>query len=136
MKNIIIAVIVIAVAAVAWFVFMGSTVAPVSTDSKTERPVQETAVDAAHIVTLTKDGYTPDRLTVKKGETVKFVSTAGKLFWPASNLHPSHALYSAFDPKEPIQADESWSFTFDVVGTHPFHDHLAPYYTGVITVTE
>jgi plastocyanin len=92
--------------------------------------------EGATIITLTEDGFTPSEVTVKRGTTVAFVSENGKLFWPASNLHPSHALYPEFDPKLPIQSDEAWSFTFTKVGEWKYHDHLAPYYTGVITVTE
>ncbi len=92
--------------------------------------------EGAHVITLTKEGFVPAELTVKNGETVTFNTTTGSLFWPASNLHPSHLVYSEFDPKEPVQPDASWSFTFTKPGEWEFHDHLAPYFTGVITVTE
>lgn len=89
-----------------------------------------------HVITLTTDGFTPAELTITRGETVTFRTTTGKRFWPASNLHPSHLEYSDFDPKAPIEPDGEWSFTFDQVGEWRMHDHLAPYYTGTITVTE
>ena len=88
------------------------------------------------VITLTDKGFQPSEVSIKKGETVTFKTTAGELFWPASNLHPSHLLYPEFDPKEPIQPDASWSFTFETAGVWKFHDHLAPYFTGTITVTE
>lgn len=87
-------------------------------------------------ITLTKDGFVPDTLTIKKGQKVTFVTTTGSMFWPASNLHPSHLLYPEFDPLNPIAPDQVWTFTFEKVGEWKFHDHLAPYFTGVITVTE
>lgn len=90
----------------------------------------------AIVVTLSKDGYSPDTLSVKVGDTVAFRSVAGELFWPASNLHPSHLVYPEFDPQEPVQSNDVWSFTFTKPGEWKYHDHLAPYYTGVITVTE
>jgi len=92
--------------------------------------------EGATVITLTEDGFTPRELTISKGTLVAFVSKTGKLFWPASNLHPSHGMYSEFDPKLPVQSDEVWSFTFDQVGEWKYHDHLAPYYVGVITVTK
>lgn len=95
-----------------------------------------TVPEGATIVTLTQDGFVPSEITVAKGTTVAFVTENGKIFWPASNLHPSHALYPEFDPLQPIQPDEAWSFTFDKPGSWRYHDHLAPYYTGTITVTE
>lgn len=88
------------------------------------------------VVTLSKDGYSPETLSVKVGDTVTFRSVDGELFWPASNLHPSHTIYPEFDPQEPIQPDSVWSFTFTKPGEWKYHDHLAPYFTGVITVTE
>ena len=92
--------------------------------------------EGATVVTLTKDGYVPRELTVEKGTVVAFVSENGALFWPASNLHPSHGIYPEFDPKAPIQPNDAWSFTFDTAGEWKYHDHLAPYFIGVITVTE
>lgn len=99
----------------------------------TPAPIAE---DGSHVITLTKDGFVPADITIKVGETVTFRNETGMLYWPASNLHPSHLIYAEFDPKEPVPADEPWSFTFTKAGEWEYHDHLAPYYTGVITVTE
>lgn len=85
-------------------------------------------------ITLTENGFTPEELTIRAGDTVKFVSTTGDFFWPASNPHPTHTIYPAFDPQKPIAPDSSWSFTFTEAGTWHYHDHLAPYFTGTITV--
>ncbi len=111
----------------AWYLF-NTPAASVQTPSS--------AVSGGHTITLTKDGFVPDTVTIKKGDTITFKTTTGNMFWPASNLHPSHLLYPEFDPKEPVQPDASWSFTFDKVGKWQFHDHLAPYFTGTITVIE
>ena len=112
--------------------YFSSAVATPSAEipSSTEIPA------GATVITLTKDGYTPDTLSLNVGDTVAFRSVTGELFWPASNLHPSHLVYPEFDPEEPIQPDAVWSFTFTKPGEWKYHDHLAPYYTGVITVTE
>jgi len=97
---------------------------------------QNQDVMGAQVITLTENGYEPSEVSIRKGETVTFKNTTGKLFWPASNLHPSHGIYPEFDPAEPIPADGMWSFTFEKSGEWKFHDHLAPYFTGVITVSE
>lgn len=93
---------------------------------------------SAHEVRLTQTGYEPEELTIRKGDVVIWRSENNQPFWPASNLHPSHRDYpgGAFDPKEPIKALNSWSFQFNEVGEWKYHDHLAPYYTGIIYVTE
>lgn len=95
---------------------------------------EETVVDGALTIVLTEEGFSPDVVHIRNGTEVTFTTTTGKFFWPASDLHPSHGIYPAFDPKEPLVATESWSFVFDTPGEWSFHDHLSPYYTGVITV--
>lgn len=129
-RNIIVLAGLLILAAGAFFVFGGQETVPAPSAAESEVP------EGAHVITLTKEGFEPAEITIRKGETVAFRSTAGDLFWPASNLHPSHGIYPEFDPKEPVQPDAVWSFTFDSVGEWKFHDHLAPYFTGVITVTE
>lgn len=85
-------------------------------------------------VELKEDGFSPKEITIQAGDTVRFVTTRGKPFWPASNLHPTHEIYPEFDPKEPVNPGQSWSFRFDKAGTWQYHDHLAPLYRGVIIV--
>lgn len=97
-------------------------------------PTNAVVPEGAVVVTLTKDGFTPMEVRIKTGDTVAFTNTTGELFWPASNLHPSHSIYPEFDPMEPVPADGVWSFTFTKTGEWLYHDHLAPYYTGVIIV--
>lgn len=89
-----------------------------------------------HTVTLTDSGYIPEDITIKKGSTVTFKNDRDKAHWPASNIHPTHEIYSDFDPKRPLNADETWSFTFDRVGKWAFHDHIRSYYRGVVNVVE
>lgn len=104
-----------------------------SEDTQTATPSVEEVV-----ITLTEEGYVPEEVTIKKGGTVTWRSETDGLFWPASNLHPSHRDYPGgfFDPKSPLEPEESWSFTFDELGDWKFHDHLAPYYTGTVHVKE
>src|SRR6185369_3983316 len=59
-------------------------------------------------VVLTDSGFVPNRLTIKKGDLVKFTTTTDSSFWPASDPHPLHTLYPQFDPKKPIAANGSW----------------------------
>ncbi len=90
----------------------------------------------ALVVVLTPNGFEPKELTVPAGETVTFQTTRGKYFWPASNEHPTHGVYPEFDPKRPIDPDSEWTFRFDKAGIWSFHDHISPYFTGVIHVSE
>jgi plastocyanin len=107
-----------------------------TTHSAPQPAAPTAAVEGVTSITLTPDGFVPAEITITKGQTVTWTTTTGKAFWPASNPHPSHTNYSGFDPERPVAADGSWNFTFDTVGTWGYHDHLAPYFTGTIHVTE
>lgn len=89
-----------------------------------------------HHVNETEDGFSPRELTIKVGDSVKFTTTRGKPFWPASDLHPSHTIYPQFDPKQPTESTNSWTFRFDKIGQWNYHDHLAPDLIGAIIVKE
>jgi len=89
-----------------------------------------------HVIELREDGFYPEETIITEGDTVTFTTTRGVPFWPASNIHPTHAIYSEFDPKRALESEEEWSFTFDKAGTWRYHDHTAPFYTGVIIVEE
>ena len=86
------------------------------------------------VVSLTNTGFSPQNVSVKKGEIVSFVNLLERSFWPASDLHPTHELYPEFDSRQPIAKNNEWSFQFKKAGIWKFHDHLAPYFTGTITV--
>jgi len=86
------------------------------------------------VVELNEEGFVPNEITILKGQSVTWKTTRGKQFWPASNLHPSHGIYPEFDPLEPVPANESWTFRFDKVGNWKYHDHLSPFYRGVVNV--
>lgn len=89
-----------------------------------------------YIITLTETGFSPQTVTIARGDTVVFTTTRDRPFWPASDLHPTHEIYPEFDPKKPIDPDKSWSFRFDRVGTWNFHDHLDSYFRGTIEVAD
>jgi len=93
------------------------------------------AQENAHII-LTERGYEPREVTIVRGGTVTFSTELEKPHWPASNLHPTHEIYSEFDPKRPLESNEEWSFSFTKVGAHNFHDHIRAYFTGTIYVVE
>lgn len=86
------------------------------------------------IVDITDSGFATPSLEINVGDTVVWRNNDSVAHWPASNLHPSHALYSEFDPLAPIAPGAEWRFTFDRAGEWRFHDHLYPARGGVILV--
>ncbi len=108
----------------------------------TQTRQQETAI------TYNNGGFFPQSITVKKGATVVFKNESSFEFWPASAVHPVHAVYdgtsleqhcpnpsgTAFDACAPVQPGSSWSFKFDKIGSWGYHDHLNPGNYGKVTV--
>lgn len=91
--------------------------------------------NTTHTITHSNSCYSPQNLSIKKGDTINFVnSTSSKYMWPASDNHPSHNIYSEFDPGTDIAPGSNWSFKFTNTGTWGYHDHNKPSCSGIITV--
>ncbi len=98
---------------------------------------EETMPEGAHhSVVLYDSGFEPKELTIKKGDVVEWSSVRAYPFWPASDQHPTHSQYRAFDPLQPVPQDQTWSFQFTRVGQWDYHDHLNSTLQGTIIVTE
>ncbi len=89
-----------------------------------------------HIIRMTSGGFEPKELTITQGDVVVFINNDDVDRWPASNFHPTHAIYPEFDPQKGVAPGASWKFKFEKVGTWRMHDHLSPHMTGAITVVE
>lgn len=102
-----------------------------------DAPVSELSPrpEGGYRIVRTDDGFSPDALVIPLGETVTFVS-GKRPSWPASNIHPTHEVYSDFDPKRALAPGEEWAFTFAREGRFRFHDHLAANAVGLIEVVD
>lgn len=85
-------------------------------------------------IDMVADGFTPDPITAQKGQQVCWINKDTHGRWPASNIHPTHEIYSAFDPKKPVVVGETWCFVFDRAGIWRYHDHLLPEFVGMVNV--
>lgn len=93
-------------------------------------------------VEITSSGFSPKTITISQGDSVTFTNTVSGKSWPASAVHPTHTVYpetggcigSKFDACQGLEMGESYTFTFDEVGTWNYHDHLSPSDTGKIIV--
>ncbi len=80
-----------------------------------------------YTITYTSQGkLDTSNITIKLGDTVKFVNKDSNLHWPASDPHPIHTICPGFDALRGLAKGESYSFTFNVAKICPFHDHLNP----------
>ncbi len=86
------------------------------------------------VVHATGEGF--EAVEVGAGETVVFENLDDEGHWPASDDHPTHEKYPAFDPKKPVQPGTSWSVTLDKPGGWEYHDHMNPTLTGKVVVAE
>ena len=158
MKKILSAVVVLAVVVVGWlFLKNKSEVAvptptpsasPTSTPSGTPETVIPSPIVSSNVITYTDSGYTPNTITIKKGETVTWKNNSKFLMWTASAVHPTHRAYSGtdiaacgtqtllpmFDACSGIQSGQSWSFKFDNVGMWGYHNHSNSSHWGKVVV--
>lgn len=114
----------------------GEVTTPVVTTTTTVQVKDDASTAKTYTVEMAGDGFSPTSLTIKKGDTVTFKNVGSNAHWPASAPHPTHTDYPEFDPKHEIAPGQSWSFTFEKVGTWRYHDHLNSGETGIIIVTE
>ena len=97
-----------------------------------------------------RDGqFVPNEVRIKPGQRVLWVNE-DQVFWPASNLHPTHREYPGsgmtkcgtdervmiFDACEAMGPGVAYTFQFNEVGEWKFHDHINPRATGTVIVSE
>jgi len=123
----------------AFFLFTGGASVPeVSAPQPTEDELSTvpSATEKAEgvVVSFTGDGFEPSVVTVKAGQSVTFVNETDGDFWPASAVHPTHQELPGFDALRPFGPGQTYSFTFEELGSWNYHDHLSPRMTGTVTV--
>lgn len=126
MRKILILILVVVLIAAAGFLFLLNKQAPATYSAGPSGKIFK--------MVLGENGYEPQNITIKKGDIIEFSTSLEKPSWPASDIHPTHGIYSEFDPQDAIMPGKTWKFKFDKLGTWRYHDHLAPYFTGKITV--
>ena len=99
-------------------------------------------------VEITSNGFSPETITIKQGERITWLNKKTGAGWPASAVHPSHKSYpnsdiakcgtdeenEIFDACRGLAQGESYSFTFNEVGSWSYHDHLNPSSRGTVVV--
>jgi plastocyanin len=85
-------------------------------------------------ISMTDTGFVPATVTIDAGTTVMFVNNGQALHWPASDVHPTHEILSAFDSQRGVPTGDTYAYTFTEAGSWNFHDHLNPQFTGTVTV--
>ncbi len=112
--------------------------------------IEDTSVNSAPMsaaVTYSANGFSPSTVTVKVGGTVTWANSSGGNMWVASAQHPTHTVYSGTTLQEHCDTmsndsfdqcanGNTYSFTFDKVGTWRYHNHSNSSHFGSVVVVE
>lgn len=126
----------------------GSGVDEMIVNGNTDTTNDETpdTTNQQNIIEYTSSGYTPSTITINQGDSVTFTNTISRETWPASAIHPTHESYPGsgiskcgattdiFDACSGLENGESYTFTFNEIGTWSYHNHLRPSDNGKIIV--
>ena len=99
-------------------------------------------------VEITNNGFSPETITIKRGERITWLNKKTGASWPASAVHPSHKTYPGsdiakcgtddenviFDACKGLAQGETYTFAFNEVGSWNYHDHLNPNLRGTVIV--
>src|SRR3989344_5700178 len=107
-KNILLVLVVLLIVVVGWlFLRKNTDVAleiPTPTVSLTPTPlvspestVSPSPIVSKNVITYTDSGYTPNLITIKRGETVIWKNESSNPMWTASAMHPTHKVYPGTD---------------------------------------
>ncbi len=84
-------------------------------------------------VTLSSDGFTPQTLTIKVGDSVTWINNSGGAATVNSDPHPIHTNYPPLNLGR-FNDGEMLTLKFDKPGTYGYHNHVNPNQTGKIIV--
>jgi len=84
-------------------------------------------------VMVEKNGFSPQTLTIKKGETVIWINKSGKDATVNSNPHPTHNLHRFLNLGQ-FPSGSSVEATFNEAGIFGYHNHFHPDQRGTVVV--
>lgn len=105
-------------------------------------------INSEIVVEMSSSGFSPESVEINKGDSVTFTNVGAVGIWPASDIHPTHKSYPGsdiskcssaekdliFDACKLIVPGESYTFTFNEIGTWNYHDHSRASRKGTIIV--
>lgn len=135
--NKILVIVVVLIAAVGIFAFMGNkkTAAPTiqPTTQQTVSPTAAQTNNSNTAVTLTGSGFEPKEITVKAGTTVVWENKSGIDATVSSDNHPTHLLYPFLNLGK-FADGSSVQVVFEKAGKYSYHNHFNASERGFVTV--
>jgi plastocyanin len=161
-KQILIALLVVIVAGVGYWLWQGNSTPPEVVETPTTDQfgppagtVMEdgvgvgTSSDAPLSATVSYSGssFSPATVTIKKGGMVTWSNNGDGSMWVASAQHPTHVGYDGTNLEEhcpdttgasfdQCKGGDSFSFIFNKTGTWRYHDHMNASVFGSVVVVE
>lgn len=115
----------------------GQVSSPQASPTPTPTPTPTSTVKNQTVTITFADGTaSPKDVTIKVGDSVKFINNDDVLRWPASGVHPTHQICPGFDSLRGLNKGETYSFTFREAKVCPWHDHPKTSINGKITVNQ
>ncbi len=143
-RNLVIAVVVILIIAAGWFLLRPKQPVVVPAPSVQSQPVSSNSASPSategammkdkSIVDISSNGYSPQSITIKAGESVTWINKDAANHTVNSDPHPTHTLYAVLNKIGLLKPGESKSVQFPTPGVYKYHDHLNPSLTGTVTV--
>jgi len=94
-----------------------------STGNKSNGTDNQIPVVGNTIVEITDSGFNPQTIVIKKGSVVTWINRGDQTHTVASDPHPTHTDLPGLI-SNPMKKNQSFSFTFEDVGTFGYHCHL------------
>ena len=111
-----------------WYYSVSQTSNPQPASSKEDENI------ANADVTITKNGFVPVTIKVKRNTQITWTNQDTDNHQVASDPHPTHTGLPDFDSLEPLKQNDSYSFIFENTGSFTYHDHLNPLVKGTVVV--
>lgn len=92
-----------------------------------------TATPAMQVISVTDNGFVPQKLVIKKGSTVTWTNNTKSAINISSDPYPLNNAYPPLNLGN-FNSGESLSLTFDKTGTYSYHNHIIPPQKGTIVV--
>ena len=115
------------------FIFIGVVLVGylfINSKSSEKSPVTPPTTKAVAVkqaqITITKEGFVPAEINVKKGTEITWTNTDEVAHQVASDPHPNHDKLKDLGDGEVLAKGESFSFIFERSGSYTYHDHLNP----------
>ncbi len=128
---------ILALTALFILLLLSFVIALLITPKDTTQPTQPTASAPTPTaeVSITKDGFVPAALSVKKGTKIIWTNSDGATHQLQANPHPTGKSLPGLK-SEILNNKQTYSYTANKAGSFGYHDHLSPTMNGSLDVKE